>query len=274
MVDPKLLVRGVAVVRVGAGGAPERRADEVAVEEPLEIRVSGDTLAVTMRTPVMDRELALGLLLSEGIVRSIADVGALVPCGVPGEPSWGNVIDVRPAPGTVLVLPDELGSKRGTLSTSACGVCGRASIDDLLARCAVIPKGAPFAASALLAAVSALREHQPGFARSGGLHAALATDRAGRVLAAAEDVGRHNAVDKVAGALLLSGDRAEMLAVSGRISFEIVQKAVASSIGVVCGVSAPTSLAVELAERCDVVLAGFVRGDTLGLYAHADRVET
>jgi FdhD protein len=273
MADAKALVRGVAVVRVGGGGVFESRADEVAIEEPLEIRVSGDTLAVTMRTPGHDRELALGLLLSEGIVRSLADVGAVIPCGVPGEPSFGNVIDVRPAPGTALVLPEELG-RRGTLTTSACGVCGRARIDDLLARCAVIPAGAPFAVGALLAAVDALREHQPGFARSGGLHAALAVDRDGRVLGAAEDVGRHNAVDKVAGALLSSGAHARILAVSGRVSFEIVQKAVASSIGAVCGVSAPTSLAVELAERCGVVLAAFVRGDSLGLYAHADRVET
>jgi FdhD protein len=270
--DVKQLVRGVGVVRIGADGSAESRADEVAVEEPLELRVSGDTLAITMRTPGHDRELALGFLLSEGIIRSLADVGALIPCGVPGEASWGNVLDVRPAPGTALVLPGELG-KRGTLTTAACGVCGRASIEDLLARCSVIPKGAPLPAAALLAAVAALSQHQPGFARSGGLHAALATDRAGRVLAAAEDVGRHNAVDKVAGALLLSGNRAQILAVSGRISFEIVQKAVASSIGVVCGVSAPTSLAIELAERCAVVLAGFVRGDALGLYAHADRIE-
>jgi FdhD protein len=272
MTEPKALVRGVTVIRIAEGGEPHDVADEVAVEEPLEIRVSGDTLAVTMRTPGQDRELALGLLLSEGVVRSLSDVGAVIPCGVPGEPSWGNVIDVRPAPGTALVLPEELG-RRGTLTTSACGVCGRASIDDLVARCSVIASGAPFATAQLLGAVAALQQHQPGFRRSGGLHAALAAGRDGRVLAAAEDVGRHNAVDKVAGMLLLSGARADILAVSGRVSFEIVQKALASSIAAVCGVSAPTSLAIELAQRCGVVLAGFVRGQALALYAHADRVQ-
>ena len=280
MAERDVAVRAHGVVHLGKGNAGESRRDEVVVEEPLELRLAGDTIAVTMRTPGNDRELALGFLLSEGVIASLADVGSVAHCGIVGEPGYGNVIDVRPGPGVALAAPGEL-ARRGTLITAACGVCGRASIDDLLARCVPLPGPRPIARRVLVEAVAALARNQPHFERTGGLHAALVVNAQCHVLAAAEDVGRHNAVDKVVGALLLAGARsvnssadrqAAVLAVTGRVSFEIVQKAVVAKIGAVCGISAPTSLAIELAERCGVTLAAFVREHSLNLYAHPEAV--
>jgi FdhD protein len=192
------------VTHVPAGGAGQSAADQVAVEEPLEIRVAGDPVAVVMRTPGHDRELALGFLFAEGIIGSAQDVGSLAHCGRPGTEELENTIDVRPAPGVALAAdPSEL-QRRGTIASAACGVCGRRSIDDLIARCAPASAPVPAVTLALLrASVERLRAHQPGFDRSGGLHAAAALDASGEVLASAEDVGRHNAVDKVIGMLLL-----------------------------------------------------------------------
>jgi len=250
--------------------------DRVAIEEPLEIRLAGDPLAVTMRTPGDDRFLAAGFLFAEGIVGALEDLGGVAHCGRPGDDGYGNTIDVHLAPGVALAPSLLEGTRRGTLTTASCGVCGRRSIDDLLARVGVLPHdGELVIPRALLAsAPGLLAHHQPRFAHTGGVHAAAAITREGTVLAHAEDVGRHNAVDKVVGQLLYQGalGAPAILAVSGRVSFEIVQKAAAARIPIVAAVSAPTSLAIDLAERAGVTLAAFVRGARMNLYTHRARV--
>jgi FdhD protein len=267
----------------GAG----RAADEVAVEEPLEIRVAGDALAITMRTPGADRELTLGFLLAEGVIRSTDDVGSVAHCGHVGAEGFGNVIDVLPAPGVVLAPERVEGTRRGTLTSAACGVCGRLSIDDLTARCAPVADGGRIAAARLSRLAAAMRAHQGLFARTGGVHAAALyaadDDTAGGAgtagdapLVLHEDVGRHNAVDKVVGTLLLRRAlpaRGRVLVVSGRASFEILQKAVVAGIPIVASVSAPSSLAIDLAARMNVTLAAFVREGTMSVYSCPERIE-
>ena len=270
--------RSFDVARV-EGEARTRREDAVVVEEPLEIRLSGDPIATTMRTPGHDRELVLGFLFAEGVIASRDDVTKLARCGRPGDPALENTVDVILAPGVKLPAHlDEGGpARRRTIITSACGVCGRRSIDDLLAR--FVPLEAPVAAAlsadAITSAVRGLRARQPIFERTGGCHAASLVTFAGEPIATYEDVGRHNAVDKAIGARVRDGaipvDGA-MLIVSGRASFEIVQKALAARIAVIASVSAPSSLAVDLARRGNVTLAGFVRGEAMTLYAGAERV--
>ena len=263
------------VDRVDGQRRTSRALDALAVEEPLEIRVAGDPLVLTMRTPGNDPDLAIGFLFAEGIIDGIADVGTVAHCGRPDEEGYGNAIDVAPGPG-VSLDPERLSTtRRGTLTTAACGVCGRRSIDDLLARTGPVPAGSPVALEVVARSTERLREIQPAFDRTGGLHAAAALDVSGALLAGAEDVGRHNAVDKVIGTLLRTGALAgaRVLAVSGRVSFEIVQKAAVAQIPIVAGVSAPTSLAVDLAERLGLTLAGFVRDGALNVYAHRTRIE-
>ena len=259
--------------------ARTRREDAVVVEEPLEIRLSGDPIATTMRTPGHDRELVLGFLFAEGVIASRDDVTKLARCGRPGDPALENTVDVILAPGVKLPAHlDEGGpARRGTIITSACGVCGRRSIDDLLAR--FVPLEAPeepeLDAAAIASAVRGLRARQPVFERTGGCHAASLVTFAGEPIATYEDVGRHNAVDKAIGARVRDGAipvERTMLIVSGRASFEIVQKALAARIAVIASVSAPSSLAIDLARRGNVTLAGFVRGEAMTLYAGAERV--
>src|SRR5262245_3252023 len=192
------------VRRLSASGAGESALDQVAVEEPLEIRVAGETLAITMRTPGDDHELALGLLLAEGIIGGQRDVGRVFHCGRPGEPGYGNTLDVLPGPGVALDAERATLARRGTLSTSACGVCGRKSIDDLLERCTALPPGAALTLDLLLQSADVLRANQRHFASTGGLHAAAVIAEDGSLLALREDVGRHNAVDKAIGALLIA----------------------------------------------------------------------
>jgi len=262
------------LVRYEAGGASSR-ADRVAVEEPLEIRIAGETLAVTMRTPGHDFELAAGLLLAEGIVETASDLGKIVHCGRPGEDGFGNVVDVTPAPGRVLDVERTWFARRGTLTTAACGVCGRRTIDDLVARAGAVDDGVCFTPRIVAELPAALAREQRLFTETGGLHAAAIAAPDGRLLAVREDVGRHNAVDKVFGRMLFDQAlpaRGSALVVSGRSSFEIVQKAAVARVPVVVSVSAPSSLAVDLAERCGVTLVGFVRDGSFNVYAHGDRV--
>jgi len=254
--------------------APE--GDDVAVEEPLEIRVAGDALSVTMRTPGDDRELALGFLHAEGVIQSIDDVGSVAHCGRPGDEGFGNVIEVLPAPGIVLAPERVVGARRGTLTTSSCGVCGRASIGDLAARCSPLRDDFRVEATALSRLCASMRAEQHLFARSGGVHAAALFAPAGGPTIVREDIGRHNAVDKVIGALILAralpaNDR--VLLVSGRASFEIVQKAAAAGVPVVASVSAASSLAVDLALQMNVTLASFVRDGAMSIYAHPERIQ-
>jgi FdhD protein len=268
----------VEVVRV-TSGSPARHADTVAVEEPLEVRVDGETVAVTMRTPGSDADLALGFLFAEGMIGGVGHVGSVAHCGRPGDEGYGNVIDVRSSGGHRIDPDRVLEGRRWSTTSSACGVCGRRSIEGLLERCAALGEAPAVLPEEILGAMARLGELQPVFARTGGLHAAAAFARGGALLASAEDVGRHNAVDKVVGALLRSGlvgspsgGGAALLAVSGRTSFEIVQKAAAARIPLVSGVSAPSSLAVDLARASGIALCGFARGTRLNVYSHAERV--
>ena len=273
--------RQMSVERLDRAGATAReiRDDEVVVEEPLEIRISGDTLSITMRTPGHDRELVLGFLFAEGIIRGAGDVSAMAPCGRTGDEGRDNTIDVTLAPGVMMPGDGAEGpfARRGTITTSACGVCGRRSIEDLMGRFTPISEGVGGTLShETLARVAAgLRERQPVFARTGGCHAASLVTFSGEHVVTFEDVGRHNAVDKVIGSRVLTQEvplDSRVLFVSGRSSFEIVQKAISARIAVVASVSAPSSLAVDLARRANVTLAGFVRGDSLTLYAGSSRL--
>jgi FdhD protein len=266
--------RSIEVVRLSASGR-ENAVDEVVVEEPLEIRVAGDTLAVTMRTPGNDRELALGFLWSEGIIASLEDVASVAHCARADDDGRFNTIEVTPAAGARLRLPEDSPARRGTLTTSSCGVCGRRSIDDLLARCTPLETKPRMERAAISRAIDALRATQPVFAKTGGCHGAALVTLAGEHVATYEDVGRHNAVDKLVGAMLLARKlplASNALVVSGRTSFEIVQKAVAAGIGIVAGVSAASSLAVDLARRSGVALAGFARDGRCVVYAGEERL--
>jgi FdhD protein len=267
---PKAQFAEVIAVRHRRGEPPERVDDAVIVEEPLEIRVDGETLALTMRTPGHDAELALGFLLSEGIVRSAEEVGSAVHCGRPGDEDYGNVIDVRSAPGRPLDVEGVERARRGTLTTAACGICGRTSIEDLLSRVRPLEATAHFERRTIEGLAAKLRALQPAFARTGGAHAAALATPDGELELVREDVGRHNAVDKVFGRRLLdqalpATDR--ILTVSGRVSFEIVQKAVAAGAPAVVGISAPTSLAVQTAQAAGMLLVGFSRDTGFQLYA-------
>lgn len=276
--------RTCEVERIHGGTRRARETDTIVVEEPLEIRIAGDTIAVTMRTPGHDRQLVTGFLLAEGIVTSKDDIAALAHCGRTGTLERENVIEVTLAPGVKTPLDDVDAplfggaSRRGTITASACGVCGRKTIDDLLARATPLPSdggNGALDAGAIARAMKALGEHQPIFAATGGCHAATLVTFAGAHVVTYEDVGRHNAVDKVIGARVLANAlplAGHVLAVSGRASFEIVQKAIVARIPVVASVSAPSSLAVDLATRANVTLLGFVRGDRATVYSGASRL--
>ena len=256
------------------------RADLLAVEEPLGIRVDGIALTMTMRTPGDDIELAAGFLASENIVRSPADIVTMTvcdgtACGHVDHDGLGNIVDVRLAPG-VTIAP---GAKRSFLTTSACGVCGKTSIRDIceLPRAAVSEDPAQIAPDVLAVLPDRLREAQRVFSRTGGLHAAGLFTTDGELVAVREDVGRHNAVDKIVGWALLAGRlplAGHILLVSGRASFELVQKAALAGIPVLAAVSAPSSLAADLAEEAGLTLVGFLRGQSMNVYTGAHRIAT
>ena len=252
--------------------ALQNHPDEVAIEEPLEIRVAGEPLAVTMRTPGHDHELVAGFLLAEGLIQSRADLGGIHHCARLGSAGAHNTIEVLPAPGVVLSTE---ATRRMTLSTSACGMCGRKLIDDLLERLRPAAPSALFERSFIAGLSSELGKQQPSFKRTGGLHAAGIALDAGGLRVVREDVGRHNAVDKVIGRLVLDGQLPApggVLVVSGRTSFEIVQKALAAGLSGVVGVSAPSSLAVSTAARFGLLLCGFARGNVFNVYAGPERL--
>ncbi|MEL7976716.1 formate dehydrogenase accessory sulfurtransferase FdhD [Isoptericola sp. F-RaC21] len=267
------------VRRVTIGGRTARRDDLLAGEEPLEIRVGGRSYAVTMRTPGYDVELATGFLVSEGVVTDGAQVaGARYCAGSPGgrgTENTFNVLDVALAAG---VRPPDPALAREFFTSSACGLCGKASIDAVFTRSAFDVAGDRVRVdAALLASLpDRLRAAQDVFARTGGLHAAGLFDAAtGEPLVVREDVGRHNAVDKVVGWAAAAGLlplRGTVLVVSGRASFELTQKAVMAGVPVLAAVSAPSSLAAELADDAGLTLVGFVRDPTLVVYAGDHRV--
>lgn len=271
-------VRQAAVERYSSavgGVAGQSAADWLAVEEPLEIRISGEPWLTTMRTPGHDRELTVGLLLAEGIITSRDDLGSIVHCGRPGNPEYGNVIEVTPASGAAIAWDKLDAGRRSGITTSACGVCGRTTIDDLRARCAPVATLGSVTPEVLLTLMRSLSTDQRNFALTGGVHAALLATPDGELLATFEDVGRHNAVDKVLGHWWLKQNKpAEglLLLVSGRASFEIVQKAAASRCFGVASVSAPSSLAVETAQALNLLLIGFARSGGFNVYSAAERV--
>jgi FdhD protein len=253
-----------------------RRVDQLAVEEPLEIRVNGNPYQVTMRTPGADVDLVHGLLLSESVIGHRTDVSTVRYCAGSGPDGVNtyNVLDVRLADHVLPPLPE---LRRNVITSSACGICGTTTIDQVV-------RGSRFELAAdlvvppelVLAAPNLLRAQQRGFAKTGGLHAAGLLTSDGAMECVREDVGRHNAVDKVIG-WAIKQDRLPLsqmiLAVSGRASFELTQKAVLAGIPVLAAVSAPSSLAVELADTAGLTLVGFIRGETMNVYTHPERIE-
>jgi FdhD protein len=272
-------VRQVSTTRVVAvrGSEIEVRADTVVGEEPLEIRAAGPgqepvPVAVTMRTPGHEAELAVGFLRTEGLIRGGSDVKG-VEFGDPGalnRPDDTVVVRLtKPFDASVV-------AERHFVATASCGICGKASLDEVAVRSEPIPPGPVVPRTVVLGLPDALRTAQAVFEATGGLHAAGLFAPDGTLVAIREDVGRHNALDKLVGSQILAGrgplnDR--ILMVSGRVSFEIVQKAAVAGIPIVCAVSAPSDLAIEAANRLGVTLVGFLRGDGFNLYANDGRID-
>jgi FdhD protein len=252
------------------------RIDSLAVEEPLELRIDGRPLAITMRTPGSDMELAAGFLLAEGVIAKADDIKTMRYCAgtdAEGRQTY-NVLDIVLADG---VAPPDASVERAFVTTSSCGLCGAAGIESVRRRSAYEVSADPLQVTPQLLAglPDVLRREQAVFERTGGLHAAGLFDSAGNLLCAREDVGRHNAVDKVLGWALSAGEvpaRQRLLVVSGRASFELTQKAFMAGVPLLAAVSAPSSLAAELAHEVGMTLVGFLRGDTLNVYAGAARV--
>ena len=269
--DPRAATTRILRWKQGALG--QAVDDSLAREEPLEIRVKGESVAVTMRTPGHDEELALGFLLSEGVIAGANDVLEVAPCQQGEAALLGNVLNVFLAPGVEIDLAR---LKRNVYASSSCGLCGKASIESVHGHFEPLAKREPLiTAETLLQLPTKLRSEQETFDKTGGLHAAGLFDTDGNLLTLREDVGRHNAVDKALGRLMLDGDFPldhRVLMVSGRASFEILQKALAGRVPVICAVSAPSSLAVEFAQESGQTLVGFLRGDTFNVYSHPERI--
>jgi FdhD protein len=255
----------------------ELRDDLVVGEEPLEIRAAGPRqtpvdVAVTMRTPGHEKELAVGFLTTEGLLENNEILG--VDVGDPGfmaEPD--DAVLVRLA----RKIDPAISAKRHFIATASCGICGKASIDEVAVRVEPLPKGLPVVARSVIVGLpDRLRAAQAAFERTGGLHAAGLFETDGRLVAVREDVGRHNALDKVIGSRVLARELPlwdRILLVSGRVSFEIVQKAAVAGIPIICAVSAPSDLAIRLADRVGITLVGFLRGDGFNVYTHDGRID-
>jgi FdhD protein len=251
------------------GEIAREQSDEVVEEEPLEIRVRGRAISVTMRTPGHDAELAAGFLLTEGIIRRREDVLSIKHCAHNREQNVLNVL----VPRDLAVDFQQL--TRHVFASSSCGLCGKATIESIHAQFPPVRSDLVIDARILTTLPVTMRAAQATFDRTGGLHAAAVFDPSGRMIVLREDVGRHNAVDKVIGHCLLSGFyplEGQILVVSGRSSFEIMQKALAARIPVVAAVSAPSSLAVKFADESGQTLIGFLRGDRMNVYSHSRRI--
>jgi FdhD protein len=280
-VDPDPLApptRHVTTTRIVAvrGSSLEFRGDRVVGEEPLEIRAAGPgqdpvAVAVTMRTPGHEDELAIGFLRTEGLID-----GPEVIRTTSGDPAAMNQPDDQVTVHLARAFDASRVAERHFVATASCGICGKASLDEIAVRSEPIPAGPIVARPIILALPDLLRAGQSAFDETGGLHAAALFSPAGELIAIREDVGRHNALDKLVGSQVLAGalplhDR--VLVVSGRVSFEIVQKAAVAGIPIVCAVSAPSDLAIQAADRLDVTLVGFLRGDGFNVYAHDERID-
>ena len=280
MIPPQ---KSVEVVRL-RGGQLVAGVDRAATEEPLEVRLHGRPFAVIMRTPGADRELAAGFLLSEGVLQGADDLGTIDYCAEPaGAAGSGdgaavtreNVINVTLVGQSLARLDQLLAERRQVIGNASCGLCGRLTIESLQARVPALTGAGRVSRSTIASMPERLRSRQTVFDETGGLHAAGLFTTDGELETSAEDVGRHNAVDKVIGRLLIRealplSDR--VLFVSGRTSFEIVQKALLAGIPVVAAVSAPSSLAIELALDSGLTLLGFVRGADFNIYTHPERI--
>ncbi|HWG72454.1 MAG TPA: formate dehydrogenase accessory sulfurtransferase FdhD [Acidimicrobiales bacterium] len=274
MNKPVTDVRAIAVRPGRHVELPER----LATEEPMEVRAAGpgqdsSPVAVTMRTPGHDFELAAGFMVTEGLARP-DEIVAVAYCDAVDVGDYASAFNA-----VTVSLPrawDDSTSRRNFASTSSCGVCGKASIDQVELSCPVVAPGPAFAASLISELPGRLRAAQRVFDKTGGLHAAALFGPDGEVVVVREDVGRHNAVDKVVGAGVLARrppPRGAVIMVSGRVSFEITQKAAMAGIGVIAAVSAPSNLAVSAAERLGVTVAGFVRGERFNVYSHPERID-
>jgi FdhD protein len=277
---PRTAVRQVVararITAVDGAGVASRR-DRLVTEEPLEIRAAGPgqepvSVAVTMRTPGADIELAAGFLFTEGLLTSQEEIATIRYCGLEvSEDQRFNIVTVD------LRRPFDPGRlQRNFYATSSCGICGKASIDQVEVLCAELAPGPVVSRDVIEALPELLRRAQPTFDKTGALHATGLFDRDGTLLEAREDVGRHNAMDKLVGSELLAGrlPASERVAlVSGRASFELVQKAAVAGIPILCAVSAPTTLAVEAAERLGMTLVGFLRGEKFNIYTEPGRID-
>lgn len=253
-------------------GEIQNRPDDVAVEEPLEIRVEGQSLAVVMRTPGHDRELAAGFVLSEGIIKSAKELFDITTCVVPGTAGKGNAVDVGLThPGSF--DPSKL--TRHVFTSASCGICSKTTIDAVLRRRKPLSDSIRIRPEVVLSLPRKLSRRQETFRRTGGLHACALFDLEGTLVEVREDVGRHNALDKLIGWALLEKRlplNEYLVLLSGRASFEMMQKAYSAGLPVVVAISAPSSLAVEFARESGQTLAGFLRGQAMNVYAGPERV--
>lgn len=269
--NERAAARSTQVVRLKAGERLPEETDEVAVEEPLEIRIEGRSVAVVMRTPGHDRELAAGFALTEGIVHKAGEIFEITSCLTTRRPS-DNVINIAltdPARFDLTKL------SRHVFSSSSCGICGKATIAAARQQFRPIESAPKVERGVLLKIPVRLAAAQETFQRTGGLHACAIFDARGELLLLREDVGRHNALDKLIGHELLAkhlplGNR--ILLLSGRVSFEMTQKALAAGIAIIAAISAPSSLAVDFARANNQTLIGFLRGETMNIYAGAERL--
>jgi FdhD protein len=270
--------RPVTSVRVHAvdDGSARERPDQLVTEEPMEIRVQGprgaaEAIAVTMRTPGSDFELAVGFLLTEGVLHDAGEIASVAYCLEGEGEQHYNVVTVR-----TRQAPDLEHVRRSFTTSASCGICGKTTIDDIEVTAAPLDRGPVVSGSVLTKLPDLLRNEQDVFESTGGLHAAGLFDAEGAVSAVREDVGRHNALDKLVGHAALEGRlplSRQILMVSGRVSFEIVQKAAVAGVPIVCAVSAPSSLAVEAARRLGQTVVGFVRGERYNIYCGAERID-
>lgn len=244
-------------------------ADDIVVEEPLEIRANGDSLGITMRTPGDDFDLAIGLLWTEGFITSVDEIGTIAYCPDEAEPALRNVVNVG-----LVESARRFESTRKTWANSSCGICGKSTIASIRSHTKPVQNSMTVSRNVLAELPHRLRSNQKNFSRTGGIHGAALFDPSGNLLLIREDIGRHNAVDKTLGAALRAGLRVgdTILMVSGRLGFEIAQKAAMARVPVVASVSAPSSLAVELANEFGVTTVGFLRDRSMNIYSHPERI--
>ena len=272
METPNPAITDIRVLKVDATGSANEAPDTAAREEPLEIRVEGRSVAVVMRTPGHDEELAAGFLVTEGVVKRPRDILEVSQCPSTGN-KHGNVVDVLL--GGAVVNWDSL--TRHVFSASSCGLCGKTSIDSVFQQFPPVTADWRVAPALIASLPDKLRAAQDTFSKTGGLHACAIFDLEGNLIVSREDVGRHNALDKILGYALMHDllplDR-HILLLSGRTSFEMIQKALAANVALVAAISAPSSLAIEFAQASGQTLIGFLRGETMNVYTHPQRLMT